>query len=451
MSGAGALEVRASSLGRNLLGGVKLAFFLRVGALDFRAAPLDFVLLVALDMAVWILAAAARAGFEGAYDPAALPTYLAGVLLVLAVALAVSVACRDRGRLMLIAVALVASDPVFELVGVALPPLARAIGNGAVLLAVFLAWSWLVSVRAVLVAAGRGRRQLVAGALAVSAMTAISLAVFPQIDAWQPPQEEEATPLAEEEVFHAQGELIERALAAIRRGRPGVPELYFVGFAPDASQDVFLHEMRFVKRLFDERFGAAGRSIALVSSEAALEELPIATVTNLRRALERVGEAMNPDEDVLFLYITAHGGLDHALSAVQPPLEVMPLTPTALARMLQDAGIKWRVIVVSACYSGGFIEPLRDANTLVITAAAADRSSFGCESGRDFTYFGEAYFREALARTRSFAAAFDLAKGIVARQEAAEKLAPSEPQIWLGEALAGQLRHLPLTGEKPHP
>jgi len=29
-----------------------------------------------------------------------------------------------------------------------------------------------------------------------------------------------------------------------------------------------------------------------------------------------------------------------------------------LARMLQDSGIKWRVVVVSACYSGGFIEPL---------------------------------------------------------------------------------------------
>src|SRR5919201_1181832 len=118
--------------------------------------------------------------------------------------------------------------------------------------------------------------------------------------------------------------------------------------------------MRFVKRLFDERFGTAGHSIALISSQDALEEFPIATVTSLERALQRVGEAMHGDEDILFLFLSAHGDRIHRLSASQPPLELTPLTPTALARMLQDAGIKWRVVVVSACYSGGFIEPLRD-------------------------------------------------------------------------------------------
>ncbi len=61
-------------------------------------------------------------------------------------------------------------------------------------------------------------------------------------------------------------------------------EHYFVGFAPDASQDVFVREMRYVKRLFDERFGTAGRSIALASSYDALEELPIAQRHQPRRA-----------------------------------------------------------------------------------------------------------------------------------------------------------------------
>jgi hypothetical protein len=127
---------------------------------------------------------------------------------------------------------------------------------------------------------------------------------------------------------------------------------------------------------------------------------------------------------------------------VQPPLELNPLSPTALARMLQDSGIKWRVLVISACYAGGFIEPLRDANTVVIAAAAPDRASFGCEAGREFTYFGQAYFRDALARTRSFTRAFDLAKEIVAKEEAAENLVPSQPQIWVGEAIGARLDQL---------
>jgi len=240
-------------------------------------------------------------------------------------------------------------------------------------------------------------------------------------------------------VFHEQGRLIERALAGIGSGTPGRQETYFVGFAPDSSQDVFLSELRFVRRLFDERFGTQGRSIALASSVDALDELPIASVTNLGRALARVGEAMNGDEDLLFLFLTAHGSRDHRLSAVQPPLELASLTPTALSRMLQESGIKWRVIVISACYAGGFIEPLRDENSVIITAAAPDRTSFGCEPGREFTYFGDAYFRDALARTRSFTRAFEIAKESIARQEQAETLEPSLPQMWVGRAIGERL------------
>jgi hypothetical protein len=274
-------------------------------------------------------------------------------------------------------------------------------------------------------------------------MIAVGYFLLPRTDVWLAPEEESEPPvLAVERGFHEQGRLIERALAAVSPGTPGVQETYFVGFAPDASQDVFLKEVRFARRLFDERFGTAGRSIALASSHDALDELPIASVTNLGRALARAGEAMNADEDLLFLFITAHGGRDHRLSAVQPPLELASLTPIALSRMLQDSGIRWRVIVVSACYSGGFIEPLRDDNTIVITAAAQDRTSFGCEPGREFTWFGEAYFRDALTKTKSFARAFELAKASIARQEAAEKLEASLPQMWVGSAIKERLEKL---------
>jgi hypothetical protein len=434
---------RASSLFRNVAAGMRLALFLPVRGFDFRASPLDYALLVALDFALWVLAAAWRTGFGGEFDPAAVPIYLVSVPLVLATALAVSHAYRAPERLMLIAVALIASDPLFELVGMLLPYIAALSGLGTSLLYLYFAWVWVTAIRAVKIAAGARRPQYYRGALAVSAMIALGFFVLPKTDVWHKPVEEEpVAALADERLFHLQGELIERELAAIQPGRAGVPELYFIGFAPDASQDVFLRELGFVKRLFEERFGAAGRSIALASSTGSLDKLPIASATNLARSLQRVGEAMNPDEDVLFLYLSAHGDREHRLSAWQPPLELAQLTPTALARMLHDSGIKWRVIVVSACYSGGFIEPLRDENTLVIAAAAADRTSFGCEAGRDFTYFGEAYFREAMAKTRSFIHAFATAKEIVTRKEAAEKLTPSLPQMWVGPAIAAQLNKL---------
>ncbi len=429
---------------QNLLAGAKLALFLPVRATDFNASAVQYALLASVSFAFWVVAAAARVGFEGEFDPSALIVYLATVTLVLATALLVALAYGALERLLLIAVALTASDPVFELAGLALPGLGATTGQAAAVYLAFIGWAWVIALRAAVVCGGWRRPQVYFGAAAVSAMTAIAFFVLPRAEVWQAPpaDEEPAEALTDERVFHLQGQLIERALAAIERGRPGVAELYFVGFAPDAGQDVFLREMRFVRRLFDERFGTAGRSIALASSHTALDELPIASATNLARALARVGEAMNADEDVLFLFLTAHGDQAHHLPASQPPLQLAQLTPTALARMLQDAGVKWRVIVVSACYAGGFIEPLRDDNSIVITAAAPDRSSFGCEAGRDFTYFGEAYFRDALAKTRSFTAAFELAKEIVAKKEGEEKLTPSLPQMWAGPAIRDRLKNL---------
>ena len=431
-----------ASLARNLLAGARLAFFLRVRAFDFRVSAVDYAALVGFNFALWILVAGVRVGFAGEIDYSALLVYLATVPLVLAAALLVALVYGAQQRLLAVAIALTASDPVFELTGLVLPYLAAPLGGlAAAATFLLLGWIWAVAVRAVAVSAGTQRPQLYQGAFVVSAMMASGFFLYPQTEVWQPPEdEEEAVPLADERLFHLQGELIERSLASIQPGRAGVREQYFVGFAPDASEEVFVRELRYVKRLFDERFDTAGRSIALASSNNALEELPIASVTNLARALERVGRVMNSDEDVLVLYITAHGDREHRLSAWQPPLELAPLTPTALARMLHDSGIKWRVIVVSACYSGGFVEPLRDDNTIVITAAAPDRTSFGCESGRDFTYFGEAFFRDALAKTASFTEAFEIARQIVSQREAAERLPASAPQISVGRSIAELLR-----------
>jgi hypothetical protein len=107
--------------------------------------------------------------------------------------------------------------------------------------------------------------------------------------------------------------------------------------------------------------------------------------------------------------------------------------------MLDEAGIRWRILIVSACYSGGFLPALADENTLVITAARADRTSFGCGVDSDFTYFGRALLIEALNETLDWEQAFALAQAKVAEREAEEDLEPSEPQIAMGAALRAHL------------
>ena len=89
-----------------------------------------------------------------------------------------------------------------------------------------------------------------------------------------------------------------------------------------------------------------------------------------------------------------------------------------------------KIIVISSCYSGGFIPALKDERTLIITASRADRVSFGCSEEANFTYFGDALFTQALNQTDDLEHAFKLAKATVAERELADSFEASEPQMW---------------------
>jgi hypothetical protein len=110
-----------------------------------------------------------------------------------------------------------------------------------------------------------------------------------------------------------------------------------------------------------------------------------------------------------------------------------------LPGILAEHPFKWKVVVVNACYSGGFIPPLRGNDTLVMTAARSDRSSFGCGTESDLTYFGHAWLVDALNHTDNFVGAFHQASHEIAGWEKQDKLTPSEPQISVGSGIAVQL------------
>jgi hypothetical protein len=121
-------------------------------------------------------------------------------------------------------------------------------------------------------------------------------------------------------------------------------------------------------------------------------------------------------------------------------LPLADIRPEDLAMALADAGIKWRVIVISACYAGGFVDALKDPNTIVLAAAAPDRTSFGCSNERDLTYFGEAFYRDALPTATSLRDAFTIAQQRVRDHETAEGVqTPSEPMASFGESIEHKL------------
>ena len=144
----------------------------------------------------------------------------------------------------------------------------------------------------------------------------------------------------------------------------------------------------------------------------------------------------------MFVFLTSHGSRDHVLSTSFWSLDLNGLSAARLKEVLDLSEIKWRVLVVSACYSGGFIDVLKDENTLIMTAARADRNSFGCSNLNDFTYFGQAYFEERLRQDFSFVEAFHDARQAIAAREKQEGLTPSQPQIHIGSAIESKLAEL---------
>ena len=186
-----------------------------------------------------------RAGFAGEFDSAALPIYLATVPLVLATALLVALVYGARERLLL-------QSPPRS------PRATRCSSSRA--------WCCRRSPRRLAdssrlrpspagldlgglrcarssVCAGTQRPQLYKGALAVDRDDGGRLLrSFRSTEVWQPPEdEEEAVPRSPTSACSTC-----RASSSSARsppsqpGRAGVRELYFVGFAPDASEEVFV-------------------------------------------------------------------------------------------------------------------------------------------------------------------------------------------------------------------
>ena len=81
---------------------------------------------------------------------------------------------------------------------------------------------------------------------------------------------------------------------------------------------------------------------------------------------------------------------------------------------------------------------------MLITAAAADRTSFGCADDRDLTYFGEAFYRDALPKARTLREAFALTRAAIAKREHAEGVTPSDPQAYFGGQIEQLLSRQPM-------
>ncbi|HVW68227.1 MAG TPA: C13 family peptidase [Steroidobacteraceae bacterium] len=244
-----------------------------------------------------------------------------------------------------------------------------------------------------------------------------------------------------EPLLYDQPARLDAAVERIAPNESGEPAVFYVGFAGDGDQAVFKREALFAESVFADHFGSGERSLELVNDVDDRDTYPLATVSGLADALKLLASRMDTDQDVLVLTLTSHGSKD-GIEVSNGSLPLLQLAPADLRQALDESGIKWRVLIVSACYSGVFLEPLKTDGTFIATASDADHSSFGCEDDRDLTYFGEAFLKESVPTTATLEAAFKKTADLIHKRETAEHLEHSNPQLYVGPAIREKLARL---------
>jgi hypothetical protein len=236
---------------------------------------------------------------------------------------------------------------------------------------------------------------------------------------------------------HARGSKA-RAAYALAAPKPGTVDVYILSLGLWGEQRVFEREAKGAAQILESRFGETRHAIVLFNTRTRMN----VTDASARAAASAVGRALDPGEDVAVLFLTSHGTPD-GLAVTTRGRSVQLMPPAYVRGLLDEMRARLRVLIVSACYSGVFAKALADDDTLVITAAAADKPSFGCEDRATWTYFGDAFFNQALRREASLDAAFARARDLVTRRERREGFDPSDPQIAGGanvlKALAGRM------------
>lgn len=245
---------------------------------------------------------------------------------------------------------------------------------------------------------------------------------------------------------------IARALAALLPQRKGVVDAYVVSIALDSDGN-FSREAREAGRVLARRYDAAGRTITLAGPDGRGGiDLPRGSPAHLAIVLARIAEIMDRREDVLVLYTTSHGArIGVVYNDGDQGFGI--IAPARLAAMLDGLGIRRRLVMVSACYSGLFVPALAGPDSAVLTASVGDRTSFGCQSDSDWTFFGDALINHALRKAQPLDAASAEAAALVTGWEARANVLPSLPQTFIGDDARRWLalldRRTPRTASQP--
>ena len=184
-----------------------------------------------------------------------------------------------------------------------------------------------------------------------------------------------------------------------------------------------------VDALRDKLAARGVRDIRILTSDPRRNpSAEVASAANVSNALRNANGG-----SACLAFITSHGNetgfvLKHANGVIRPG--------TLDNALDAGCGTLPTVVIVSACHSGVFLtSAMRQPNRVVLTAAAADRVSFGCGAGDRFTYYDQCLLQQFDAASTWSQLAQATRTCVQNLEKSMGIRTPSLPQIFVGSAV----------------
>ncbi len=242
---------------------------------------------------------------------------------------------------------------------------------------------------------------------------------------------------------------LDRTESELATSDPSRRTLVLVAAALHSQSTAFQSDVLAVqKRLAG--FGTPMHSIILSNPHKDQATLfPAATQQNLGEVFTRVGAWSDKYPLTVVVLISSHGNVDQLAIDIagqaHPPIRASVLA--SWLRRINPAAPT--AVLLSACHSGSFVPALGDSSRVLLTASAADRSSFGCSPKSTNTWFIESLLAQGLRPELSWRESYLRTVQRVQAKEKEMKLVPSLPQASIPEALANMPLGDWLRGAKP--
>ena len=195
--------------------------------------------------------------------------------------------------------------------------------------------------------------------------------------------------------LYTESSRLQSVLSSLAPQRPGVRDVYLLVVGGDGTEGVFAREGDWVAERLGSVFDLKRRHVKLVNGGS--DDLPLATRTSVREALEALDALMDPNEDLLMVHLVSHGSREGALLLDDHNLTLNDLSVADGKQWLNALKARHQWLVVSACYSGQWVDALASPRRVIFASAASDRTSFGCGDDSDRTWFSKALYGEDMA------------------------------------------------------